>query len=169
MPDKKMEPEYGSAFAATLAYLGIIEDFCDEYFKKNHAQKIDVKSFSISEQDYADFVKMAMERDIPYKSESRTALEKLRAALAKERNTTLDEALKAVDQWLKDDKRSLLNTFRQDIIELINNNLILRYAYSAGVIEHSLVKDKEVLEAVRLLSNKEEYKQIITKQDTQRK
>ena len=169
MPDKKMKTEYISVFAATLVYMGIIEDFGDEYFKKNHAKQIDIKNFSISDEDYADFVKLAMEHDIPYKSESRTALEKLRSALVKERNTSLNEALEAIDKGLKDDKRSNLETFRKEIVEQINQNIILRYAYSEGVIANSLGKDKEIEETVKILADKEAYKLIVTKQDTERK
>ena len=169
MPDKKFEPKYISSFAVTLVLMGITDDFGDDYIKRNGSKPIDVKNFSITDEDYNDFIKMAMERDIPYKSESRAALEKLRAALAKERNTSLDEALSVIDKGLKDDKRNNLETFRKEIIEQINQNIVLRYAYAAGVIANSLGKDEEVQEAVKLLSNKTDYEHIITKQDTQRK
>ena len=169
MPDKRMKPEYISTFAATLVLMGTIEDYGDEYIKKNHSKQIDVKNFSITEEDYADFIDMVMEREIPYKSESRSALEKLREALKKERNTSLDEALSAIDKGLKDDKRSNLDTFRREIIEQINQNIVLRYAYAEGVIANTLKSDKEVLEAVKLLANTEAYKHIVTKQDTERK
>ena len=169
MPDKRMKPEYISTFAATLVLMGTIEDYGDEYIKKNHSKQIDVKNFSITEEDYADFIDMVMEREIPYKSESRSALEKLREALKKERNTSLDEALSAIDKGLKDDKRSNLNTFRNEIIEQINQNIVLRYAYAEGVIANTLKSDKEVLEAIKLLADTEAYKHIVTKQDTERK
>jgi carboxyl-terminal processing protease len=169
MPDKRMKPEYISTFAATLVLMGTIEDYGDEYIKKNHSKQIDVKNFSITEEDYADFIDMVMEREIPYKSESRSALEKLREALKKERNTSLDEALSAIDKGLKDDKRSNLDTFRREIIEQINQNIVLRYAYAEGVIANTLKSDKEVLEAIKLLADTEAYKHIVTKQDTERK
>ena len=169
MPDKKIEPKYISSFAVTLYLMGIIEDFGDDYIKRNGEKPIDVKTFSISDADYADFIKLAMEKDVPYKSESRIALEKLRKSLAKERNTSLDEALEAIDKGLKDDKRSNLETFRKEIVEQINQNIVLRYAYAAGVIANSLRDDEEVQEAVKLLSNKGEYERITTKQDTARK
>ena len=169
MPDKRIEPQYVSSFAVTLFLLGVIEDFGDDYIKRNGSKTIDVKSFSITEEDYADFVKMAMERDIPYKSESRAALEKLRKSLAKERNTSLDEALNAIDKGLRDDKQSNLETFRKEIIEQINQNIVLRYAYAEGVIANSLSSDKEIEEAIKILSDKAEYERITTKQDTLRK
>ena len=169
MPDKKIKTKYISSFAVTLYLMGIIEDFGDDYIKRNGSKSIDVKSFSITEADYADFMKLVMEREIPYKSESRVALEKLRRTLAKERNTSLNEALDAIDKGLKDDKRSNLETFRKEIVEQINQNIVLRYAYAEGVIANSLRDDAEILEAVKILSNKGEYERITTKQDTQRR
>ena len=169
MPDKKVEPKYISSFAVTLYLMGVIEDFGDDYIRRNGSKPIDVKSFSITDEDYADFVKLAMEKDIPYKSESRAALEKLRKSLAKERNTSLDEALATIDKGLNDDKRSNLETFRKEIEEQINQNIVLRYAYASGVIANSLAGDEEVQEAVKLLADKTEYERITTKQDTQRK
>ena len=169
MPDKRIEPKYISSFAVTLYLMGIIEDFGDDYIKRNGSKPIDVKSFSITDEDYADFVALAEKRDIPYKSESRTALEKLRKALVKERNTSLDEALTVIDKGLRDDKRSNLETFRKEIIEQINQNIVLRYAYAEGVIANSLRDDEEIQEAVKLLSDKAEYEHISTSQDTQRK
>ncbi len=169
MPDKRIEPQYVSAFAVTLYLMGIIEDFGDDYIKRNGTKSIDVKTFSITDKDYDDFVAMAMKRDIPYKSESRTALEKLRKSLAKERNTSLTESLDAIDNGLKDDKRNNLETFRKEITEQINQNIVLRYAYAEGVISNSLKGDKEIQEAVKLLSDKAEYNRIVTEQNTPRK
>ena len=169
MPDKRVEPKYISTFAVVLSLMGIVDDFGDEYMKRNHTKAIDVENFTITDADYEEFIKLAMEHDIPYKSESRTALEKLRKSLAKERNTSLNEALDAIDKGLKDDKRSCLETFRKEIIEQINQNIVLRYAYSKGVIILSLKSDEELKVAKELLANKAEYEHIITKQDTERK
>ena len=169
MPDKVVPTKYISNFAATLYLMGIIEDYGDDYIRKHNADKIDVRTFSINDSDYADFVKMVMERDISYKSESRIALERLRKALASERNTSLEESLEAIDQGLKDDKLSNLETFRKEIIESINTNIVLRYAYAEGVIANSLSGDEVINEAVALLSNPAEYKRITTSQDTARK
>ena len=169
MPDRRVESKYMSSFAVVLYLTGVVEDFGDIYYKQHHATPIDVKNFSISERDYADFVAMAMERDIPYKSESRVALEKLRSALKKERNDSLEEALSAIDKGLNDDKRSCFETFRDDIEEQINQNIVLRYAYAEGVIASSLRSDKELKVAIEILADKAEYERILTSQDTARK
>ena len=168
MPDKPIKTKYISSFAATLYLIGVVEDFGDEYIKRHGEKQIDVKNFSITDEEYADFMRMVEKRDIPYKSESRLALEKLRKALSKERNTSLEESLATIDKGLKDDKMSNLETFRKEIIESINTNIVLRYAYAEGVIANSLKDDEEVLEAVKLLENSKEYHRILTEQDTVR-
>ena len=168
MPDKPIKTKYISSFAATLYLIGVVEDFGDEYIKRHGEKQIDVKNFSITDEEYADFMRMVEKRDIPYKSESRLALEKLRKALSKERNTSLEESLATIDKGLKDDKMSNLETFRKEIIESINTNIVLRYAYAEGVIANSLKDDEEVLEAVKLLENSKEYRRILAEQDTVR-
>lgn len=169
MPDIRVENKYLSSFAVLLYLTGVVEDFGDIYYKQHHTKSIDVKNFSISDKDYADFVAMAMERDIPYKSESRVALENLRSALKKERNDSLEEALAAIDKGLNDDKRSCFETFRADVEEQINQNIVLRYAYAEGVIANSLRSDEELKVAIETLANKAEYERILTSQDTARK
>ena len=169
MPDKKMKEKYMSRFSVLLYLTGVIEDFGDEYIKRNSTKPIDVKTFSITEADYADFVKMAEKCDIPYKSEARAALEKMRSALAKEQDKSLDASLDAIEKGLKDDKLSNLNRYRKEITESINQNIVLRYAYAEGVIANSLRNDEEIIEAIKLLSDKAEYERIITSQDTSRK
>lgn len=169
MPDKLVKEKYVSKFAVVLYTLGFIEDYCNEYYKANHAKRIDLDSFSITDADYADFMKMMEGRDVPFKSDSRIALERLRLALKNERNSSLDGLVKQFEEELKDDKQSLLQTFRQEITELINENIVLRHAYASGVVRHSLHSDKEVKAAVELLRNKDEYTRIVSKQDTARK
>ena len=169
MPDKLVPVKHISTFAATLYLMGIIEDFGDDYVRRNGMKEIEVRTFSITDDDYSDFVRMVEGRDVPYKSESRIALNKLREALKEEHNTSLEESLNTIEQGLKDDKLSNLNTFRKEIIESINTNIVLRYAYAEGVIANSLAEDATINEAIALLANNKEYNRIITEQDTARK
>lgn len=170
MPDVKLEPKYVSAFAATLYLLGTIDDFGDEYFKQHHNTPINPRSFSITDSDYEQFKQMVVARNIPYKSESRKALERLHNALKNERyDDGISEMLKGIEKQLKDDKASNLETFRKEIVDAINSNIVLRYAYSEGMIENSLPLDEEIARAVEILGNRDEYERILREQDTQRK
>lgn len=170
MPDIKTSTEYVSNFAVTLYLTGIIDDFGDEYMRRHHADSIDSRTFSITDADYDDFVRMVEGRDVAYKSDSRRALEHLRASLAKERyDDRMGDALKAIDENLHDDKMSNLQTYRKEIVDAINSNILLRFAYSEGVIENSLADDADVARAVGILQDEPEYRRILTEQDTERK
>ncbi len=170
MPDINTPTEYVSNFAVTLYLTGIIDDFGDEYMRRHHADKPDSRTFSITDADYDDFVRMVEGREVAYKSDSRRALEHLRASLEKERyDERMGDALKAIEENLCDDKMSNLQTYRKEIIDAINANILLRFAYSEGVIENSLASDREVARAVGILQDEPEYRRILAEQDTARK
>ena len=169
MPDIDVEPEYISRFAATLYALGFIEDFGDEYTRRNPGQQIDIRTFSITDADYADFAAFMQDKEVPYESDTRRALKALKKAAEDDRFAELKEQFERVGSELKDDTATNLETYREQVIEAINNDIILRHAYTAGVIEHAMADDKGVARAVEVLEHPDEYRRITTEQDTRRK
>lgn len=169
MPDIRTEPEYISRFAVTLYAMGFIEDFGDEYTRRNPGQQIDIRTFSISEKDYDDFTAFMKDKKVPYESDTRRALKALKKAAEEDRFADLKERFEMVEAELKDDTQTNLETYREQIIETINNDIVMRHAYQAGVIEHSLPNDVEVKRALEVLANPEEYHRILAEQDTPRK
>lgn len=162
-PDRNIEPEYVSNFAVTLYLMGIIDDFGDDYFRRHATETLDPHTFSITDADYKAFTEEVISRNVPYKSDSRRALERLRTALTKERydDERIASAIEQIDKELGDDTKSNLATYRKEIVSAINDNIILRYAYSEGVIANSLSDDSGVREATALLRNREEYERIL--------
>ena len=169
MPDIRTEPEYISRFALTLYALGFIEDFGDEYTRRHPGQQIDIRTFSITDEDYADFAEFLKDKKVPYESDTRRALKTLKKAAEDDRFAELKETFDKMEADLKDDTQTNLETYREQVIETINNDIVLRHAYQAGVIEHSLTSDGDVKRAVELLSTPGEYVRIVTEQDTDKK
>lgn len=166
VPDVKIEAEYVSRFALTLYAMGFMEDWADEYMRKHMNDVIDVRTFSLTDEDYADFCRFIEERDVPYESETRHALEALEKAAKNDRyDESLDEAITALKTLIKDDKMSNMATYRTEIEEAITSDVLLRHAYREGVMEHSALHDDMVNRAVELLLNSEEYKRILREQD----
>ncbi len=163
-PDQEVEAEYISRFAATLYGLGYVDDYGDDYFRRNHASAIDVDTFSISDEDYADFCQLIMSQDIPYESATRGVLKALKAAAVEDLYSDVTEQIEQIEQGLKDDTQSNLETYRKEIIESINANIVLRYAYQAGVVRRSLIDDKEVAMAREILGDEERYNSILKPQ-----
>lgn len=169
MPDVKIEPEYISTFAVMLYNLGYIEDYLDEWMRKHPNMTIDNKTFSISDEDYEAFVKFMADKDVPYQSQTRDALEQLKKRAKDERyDDAFAEDLKQIESKLKDQKADNLRHYRREITDLINSDVVLRHNYYEGVVEYNLRSDSTVMKAVELLRDGERYNKILKEQDTQR-
>ena len=169
MPDLVTEPEYVSRFAVARYDLGFIEDFVDEYMQEHHTDTIDNRTFSITDADYDAFVKFMEGKEVPYESETRRVLKVLKEAAENDLYSDLAQEITAIEGDLKDDTQTNLHTYRKEIAETINNDIVLRHSYQAGVIEHNLGDDTEVLRATEVLENPTEYQEITTMQTSEKK
>jgi carboxyl-terminal processing protease len=170
MPDLKIESTYVSRFAVTLYAMGHIDDFADDYFSRHGLQQIDPKEFTLSDADYVDFEKFMESRNVPYESDTRRALNKIKAATKSDRyEKNLAEQIANIESLIHDDKATNLQTYKQEILEALNNAVILRYSYADGVTEHTLKDDTCVASALDILSDMARYSHILQEEDTTRK
>lgn len=167
MPDVKTDPEYISTFAMMLYNLGYVEDFLDGYMRRNPNLKVDNRSFSISDSDYEDFVKFMSDKDVPYESRTRIALENLKKISNEERyDANFADDLKQIEAKLKDQTADNLRHYRAEMMDLLNGDVVMRHNYLEGVVEHNLVSDSTVMKAVELLRDGDRYKKILSEQHT---
>ena len=169
MPDVETEAEYISTFAVMLYNMGYIEDFLDGYVRRNPNLEVNNRTFSISDKDYDDFVEFMADKEVPFNSRTRSALEALKRDAKEERyDAAFAEELQQIESKLKDSKEDNLQTYRREVCDLINGDVILRHNYYAGVVEHNIVSDSTVMKAVELLGDKGRYEQILREQDTKK-
>ena len=165
MPDSKIAPEYVSRFAVTLYAMGLIDDWADRYMQRHHNDIIDVRTFSITDADYADFCAFIEEKDVPYESDTRKAIKALERALEKDLYTeSLGGVVESLKAELKDDKMSNMQTYRDEIVDALNSDIVLRCAYQEGLQERMAATDKEVEKAIELILDKERYNNILQPQ-----
>ncbi len=169
MPDIRTEPEYMSRFAATLYALGFIDDFGDEYMRRNPEAPADLMAFAITDADYEAFKRFMEDKQVPYESDSRRALRQLKEAAKADRFGEIERQIETIEAELKDDTQANLETYRKEVTASIENDIVLRHGYSEAVVARSLPKDKEVQRAAELLNDRPEYLRILAEQDTQRK
>ena len=162
LPDVKIEPKYVSRFAVTLYAMGFMEDWADRYMQEHYDEKIDVRTFSITDSDYEEFCTFISDKDIPYESDTRKALKALEKALEKDLYTeSLGGVVESLKAGLKDDKMSNMQTYRDEIVDALNSDIVLRYAYQQGVAERMAASDNEVDEAIELILDKQRYANIL--------
>lgn len=171
MPDVVREAEYATRFVMTLYAEGHIEDFADDYAKEHdrRLQAMNPATFSISDEDFEDFVEMMRDRKTSYRSQSSQYADVVRRAAEQENHdSTVLADIRRLEATLKGDMESNLRRHREELFDAINTQIILRYCYSAGVSQYNLQDDRDAAAAVELLGNKAEYQRILREQDTER-
>jgi carboxyl-terminal processing protease len=169
VPDVKVEPKYVSRFAVMLYAQGYVQDWADEYMRRHHNDDIDINTFSITDEDYADFCRFMEDKDVVYESETRKALNALEAAVERELyDEHMGETLESLKALVRDDKMSNLERYKSDIVDAINVDIVLRYAYASGAVQHTAAGDEVVAKAVELLLDEEEYERILSEQHLER-
>lgn len=171
MPDVVREAEYATRFVVTIYSEGHIEDYADDYAKQHdkRLQTMDPATFSISDAEFEDFVAMMRDRKTSYRSQSSQYADVVRRAAEQERqDSTIMADIRRLERALQGDMESNLRRHREELMDAINTQIILRYRYSAGVTQYNLSDDKDAKAAVELLGNPEEYSRILREQDTAR-
>ena len=127
-------------------------------------------SFALSDADYADFTAFMQDKDVEWESDTKRLLARLKESAEAERYMdSIGVYLEGIEANLDDDVRAGLQLYRQELTELIENEIVLRSAYNAGVVEHNMAKDPDVREALAVLNDPERYREILASKDTDRK
>ncbi len=160
-PDIKTDDRTLSNITAVLISHFYIFDYATQY-KLNHKEIVQAEKFHLSDQDYQEFVAYLSDKDIDYKTETERQLEKLKEVAEKEKYFQLaDEEYNKLSEKLILDKSSDLMKFKDEIKEILENEIISRYYYQKGRIQASLNNDPTVNKAIEILSNQETYKSIL--------
>lgn len=169
MPDLRLDPDYVSRFTMALYAQGHLEDFANDFYKR-HREGVDPDTFTLSDEEYARFVGFMQDREVKFDSETQTALGELRSKAEREKYLDrISTELDAISAKLRDDKNADLQAFRDDIRKTLQNEIVLRYHYYAGMTRYAALHDDEVRQAVDLLRDGDRYARIVETQDTPRK
>ena len=160
-PDIEILPESLSQIAAELYLRNYIFDYATKYYWAHP----DIKSpeqFSFTDQDYSDFKTLLLNRNFSYKTVTEESLSELIANAKKEKYYDIHKDL--FTELEKDIAHSLdqdLTTFRSEITDLLEDEIIGRYFYEEGAIAWTIKKDEQILKTLEVLNNKEEYSSIL--------
>ncbi len=161
-PDVETRAEQLSPFAFTLYVKNLFAEFGDRYFAKNHTQKIDPATFTLTDEEFDEFKRLVVERKIDYRSPSRAALETLRKKLADEHLAEgCQTALQEVERALNEDIESLLERYRAECKRLISTDIVLRYCYGDGLIAWSSRSDAEIRRAIEVVCDGHQMRKIL--------
>ena len=162
LPDIKIEPEYLSKIAISLVIKNLIFDFATDY-KLSHDSIAPATEFSFTDSDYESFKEFISDKKFDYKTQSEKKLADLEKIVKKEKYyDRVSKEFEVLQKDLAHDKDKDLITFKDEIKELIKEEIISRYYFQKGRISTSLSEDPEVNEALKILGNNKKYIDILS-------
>lgn len=160
-PDVKITNPTFSKIASSLYGKNIIFDFVNEFQLKN-ASIPQPASFEISDALFEEFVEYIKDKDYDYETETEMALKTLNKTAKKEQYLeAIQEEIKNLETKIKHNKEEDVYTFKKEIIELLQAEIVSRYYFQKGQIEVMLKSDNEIKKAIELLKNKDEYNSLL--------
>jgi len=160
-PDIEVVPAQLSQVAAELYLRNYIFDFASHYYW-THPEVKSLSQFSFTDQDYNEFKNFLESRKFSYKTNTEESLSELIANARKEKYYDLHKELftnleKELNHTLDQD----LVTFRSEITDLLEDEIVSRYFYEEGSIAWSLKTDEQVKKATEILNNRNNYNSIL--------
>jgi len=160
-PDVKVNNPTFSKIASSLYGKNIIFDFVNEFQRKN-VSIADPSKFEISDALFKEFIEYIKDKDYDYETETEMAIKSLNKTAQKEQYLeAVQQEIKNLEAKIKHNKEEDVYTFKQEIIELLQAEIVSRYYFQKGQVEVMLRNDKEVEKAIEILKNKEEYYSIL--------
>lgn len=161
-PDVELAETKLSAIAEALQKNDAIFNYATAYFYKNPNPGNTIPT--ISDTDFADFKAFLKKENFSFDTETEKQLKK---TLEAAQNEKIDENIKAEYQNLMTALRKSediqLDKNKNEIKELLLDELIKRYQYKEGLYQYYIQNNSEVKKATELLANSNEYNKIIKK------
>lgn len=153
-PDVFVNPLKNSLLTRTLMSGFHIFDYATQY-RQEKSQIANAKTFKLSDAEYEDFVKFLSKRTYSYQLASEKLLDDLRAEAKKENKLeSFKPELEALNAKITASKKNDLYLFREEIKNELQSEIVSRYYYQKGRTEHNLPNDREINEAIKLVTNK---------------
>ena len=161
MPDFVTDIRQLSPISQSLLLKYLLFDYATMY-RNTHPSIAPAKEFHLSDAEYAEFVKWISAKDYDYETKSEKILDDFKTTAEKEKYFSAAAAeFEVLKKKISHDKNADLQKFKDEITELLENEIVSRYYYQSGQIEASFKNDLEIKKATEALKDKDVYSSIM--------
>ena len=129
-----------------------------------NAKPTSAKSFRLTDADYEKFIQYAKSKNFSYDSEAEKELKNLKAKAEDEKlMPTIQKAYDDLAAKLKEAKANEFMVHKKDILEYLEGEIVRRYFFRKGVVEHDFEYDEDIKESLKLLDNQSEFNKLLKK------
>ncbi|HYV93183.1 MAG TPA: S41 family peptidase [Chitinophagales bacterium] len=160
-PDFMMDPQKLSPITASLLEKSLIFDYATEYRQKHETIPV-TKEFHLTDDEYNDFLQWLSTKDYDYTTKSEQAMKDLKETAQKEAywDGIRDDFSHLQDEMNHDKQKDLIK-FKDEIRDMLEQEIAVRYYYQNGRIEASLKDDDEVKKAIEVLNDPALYSKTL--------
>jgi carboxyl-terminal processing protease len=155
------EKEY-SKLVSSLIQNDLIFDFATDFRNKVDSIPVPLK-FELSDSDYASFRTFISDKDYAYETDTEKAIEALKKRAKDEgyKNNLMAE-LETLEKAMSDTKKQDMNTYKEDIMQLLEREVASRYYFDRALVEVTFDDDQEILKALEVLKDSGAYAGILS-------
>ena len=161
-PDIEVEKESLAPITVSLISKGLLFDYANIYAFKN--KKIaSAKEFSLTDAEYQDFVKWLDGKEYDYTTKVESNIQDLINNAKKEQYyESIKDQIETLQDQVGHNKIKELMTFRNEIRELLEEEIVSRFYFQKGSVEASFDDDEDVMAAVKILNDPEGMNKILS-------
>ncbi len=160
-PDLQTEPRSLAPISIALLTKFHIFEFANTFYQQND-EIPPADKFEITDEIFDDFVHFLEGKDYSYTTTSEAYINEVKKAAKEEAYyASIQDELELIRNKIDLSKADDLVTHREEIEEILKNEISGRYYKQRGRVIASLKDDPEVLKAIGLLSNLEKYHEIL--------
>lgn len=161
-PDKLVERTQYAPITFALVSKGLIFRFSTEYFYK-HPTISSAREFKLSDAEYNEFVKWLADKNFDYTTKVEKSIDELIAHAKKEKYyQDIEKQIQSLRTQVMHNKESDLQKFKDEITQMLEEEIVSRYYWHKGLVEASFDRDAELTAAIQLLDDNANYAKILT-------
>lgn len=161
-PDIEVEPMKLANITGSLMANDLLFDYATSYYYQ-HDTITEPKAFALSEEDYSLFIDYLSDKDYAYETRSERLLKQFEEQTKEEQYyEAISATLSDIRTNIQNDKDKDLLKFKNQIKELLEEEIVSRYFYQRGEIESSFDDDPMLKKAIDLLTDATAYQSILT-------
>lgn len=156
-PDIKITERKYANISQSLLLKGHVFDYAT-FFRNKFDSIPKANEFQLADDQYREFVSFLDGKDYAYKTESEKLLEYLEEVTKEEKYfDEVEDVYKTLEDKIFKSKEEDLNTFKAEVKELLENEIVSRYYFQEGRVQSSLKYDSEVNKAISLVNDLTNY------------
>ena len=161
-PDLLVDSHNYPVIARTLTRTGILFDYATKYYYDHPDTPTTPKEFELSSEEYQQFMNWVKSKNYTYTNNVEKTIDKLvKAAQNEKYYSRISDRIESLKQKVAENKEEDLILFKEDIKDLLRQDIISRYHLEEGLIQSGFVSDKQLQKAIEILKDMEAYNKIL--------